>query len=212
MKQLLICLSVGIAVTATAPSALAASDYLLQFDGVEGEATAAIEIQSWSLGASNPSVADEAAKKGGGASVGKPNPGKMNRNAGTDQADLATVANHDVIEGFALTFDKASPVLAKLCAQGQHIKNAKIVGRGAVYDLQVGSMTGCPKSAEFHNAGPAVAGSPARISTNMTVPKQTQGATFGEKVNQGLHAAGSIVVRFTGQMKHQKTGHVTLMK
>lgn len=34
---------------------------------------------------------------------------------------------------------------------------------------------------------------PNRISMNVTVPKQTQGATFGEKVNQGLHAVGSII-------------------
>ncbi len=34
---------------------------------------------------------------------------------------------------------------------------------------------------------------PNRISMNVTVPKQTQGATFGEKVNQGLHAAGSAL-------------------
>lgn len=31
-----------------------------------------------------------------------------------------------------------------------------------------------------------------RISTNVTVPKQTQGATFGERVNAGLHAAGGF--------------------
>ncbi|MFT3845931.1 MAG: carboxypeptidase-like regulatory domain-containing protein [Lacibacter sp.] len=36
---------------------------------------------------------------------------------------------------------------------------------------------------------------PNRISMNVTVPKQTQGATFGEKVNQGLHAAGSAVAQ-----------------
>lgn len=34
-------------------------------------------------------------------------------------------------------------------------------------------------------------GMPNRISMNVTTPKQTQGATFGEKVNAGLHAAGS---------------------
>ena len=34
---------------------------------------------------------------------------------------------------------------------------------------------------------------PNRISMNVTVPKQTQGATFGEKVNQGLHAAGGAL-------------------
>ena len=36
-------------------------------------------------------------------------------------------------------------------------------------------------------------GMPNRLSMNVTVPKQTQGATFGEKVNAGLHAAGSAL-------------------
>lgn len=34
-------------------------------------------------------------------------------------------------------------------------------------------------------------GMPNRISMNVTVAKQTQGATFGEKVNAGLRAARS---------------------
>jgi uncharacterized protein YdeI (BOF family) len=34
---------------------------------------------------------------------------------------------------------------------------------------------------------------PSRISMNVTVAKQTQGSTFGEKVSQGLHAAGSAL-------------------
>jgi len=38
-------------------------------------------------------------------------------------------------------------------------------------------------------------GMPNRISMNVTVPKQTQGATFGEKVNQGMHAAGSALAQ-----------------
>ena len=38
-------------------------------------------------------------------------------------------------------------------------------------------------------------GMPSRISMNVTVPKQTQGATFGEKVNAGLHAAGNAVAQ-----------------
>lgn len=36
-------------------------------------------------------------------------------------------------------------------------------------------------------------GMPNRISMNVTVPKQTQGATFGEKVSSGLQAAGSAL-------------------
>jgi len=39
-------------------------------------------------------------------------------------------------------------------------------------------------------------GMPNRISMNVTVAKQTQGATFGEKVNAGLHAAGGAYVIF----------------
>ncbi|MEP7371878.1 MAG: carboxypeptidase regulatory-like domain-containing protein [Chitinophagaceae bacterium] len=42
----------------------------------------------------------------------------------------------------------------------------------------------CPDDAADYNN---------RISMNVTVPKQTQGATFGEKVNQGLHAAGGAL-------------------
>ncbi len=42
----------------------------------------------------------------------------------------------------------------------------------------------CPDDAAMYNE---------RISMNVTVPKQTQGATFGEKVNAGLHAAGSAL-------------------
>ena len=37
-------------------------------------------------------------------------------------------------------------------------------------------------------------GMPNRISMNVTVPKQAQGATFVEKVNAGLHAAGAYVI------------------
>jgi len=37
-------------------------------------------------------------------------------------------------------------------------------------------------------------GMPNRISMNVTVPKQTQGATFGEKVQAGLSQAGSYVI------------------
>jgi hypothetical protein len=37
-------------------------------------------------------------------------------------------------------------------------------------------------------------GMPSRISMNVTVPKQTQGATFGEKVQAGLSQAGSYVI------------------
>jgi hypothetical protein len=55
---------------------------------------------------------------------------------------------------------------------------------------------------------------PNRISMNMSVPRQTQGASFGERCAPGTCAADATVfVTLTGgQMKHTRTGHVTLMK
>lgn len=47
-------------------------------------------------------------------------------------------------------------------------------------------------------------GMPNRISMNVTVAKQTQGNNFGEKVNQGLHAAGSVVAN--GALVEAKPG------
>lgn len=41
-------------------------------------------------------------------------------------------------------------------------------------------------------------GMPNRISMNVTVPNQTQSATFGEKVQSGLHAAGSALASGVG--------------
>jgi len=54
----------------------------------------------------------------------------------------------------------------------------------------------CPDDALQYARGMNIdGGMPNRISMNVTVPKQTQGATFGEKVNQGLHTAGSGITQ-----------------
>lgn len=51
----------------------------------------------------------------------------------------------------------------------------------------------CPADAASYNSKLKIdGGMPNRISMNVTVPKQTQGATFGEKVNQGLQAPGGM--------------------
>lgn len=51
------------------------------------------------------------------------------------------------------------------------------------------------KQQQHAKASQAVLNANARISMNVTVPKQTQGATFGEKVNAGLHSAGGALVQ-----------------
>lgn len=56
----------------------------------------------------------------------------------------------------------------------------------------------CPEDAYAFNQALKTGQMPNRISMNVTTPKQTQGATFGEKVNSGLHAAGSALANGTG--------------
>ena len=85
-----------------------ATDTHIKFDGVEGESTHAdhkgeIEVLSWSWNVQNASTLT-----GGGSGKGKANPG-----------DMQIMHN----------YDKASPVLAKKCAQGVHFKDAVITAR-----------------------------------------------------------------------------------
>jgi type VI secretion system secreted protein Hcp len=90
---------------------MAAVDYFLKIDGVEGESQAEghkneIEVLSWSWGESQ---AGQVAH-GGGAGAGK-------------------VSMQDF--HFTVRTSKASPTLFLACATGQHFKNAILIGRKA---------------------------------------------------------------------------------
>jgi type VI secretion system secreted protein Hcp len=85
-----------------------AIDTHIKFDGVEGEAThvdhkGEIEVLSWSW-----NVHNAGPSPGGGSGTGKAVAGQLN---------------------FMHTYDKASPVLAKKCAQGVHFSQAVITAR-----------------------------------------------------------------------------------
>lgn len=85
-------------------------DTHIKFDGVEGESThtdhkGEIEVLSWSWNVSNSS-----SLAGGGAGKGKATPGELS---------------------FMHTYDKASPVLAKKCAQGAHFPTVNLTMRKA---------------------------------------------------------------------------------
>ncbi len=87
-----------------------AIDTHIKFDGVEGESShedhkGEIEVLSWTWGVQNAS-----ALAGGGSGKGKANAGDFH---------------------FTHLYDKASPVLAKKCAQGVHFKEAVVTGRKA---------------------------------------------------------------------------------
>ncbi|WP_088281359.1 type VI secretion system tube protein Hcp [Ideonella sp. A 288] len=87
-----------------------ATDTHIKFDGVDGEATHAdhkgeIEILSWTWGVSN---VNAGGTSGGGSGKGKATPNDFN---------------------FLHTYDKASPILAKKCAQGVHFPSVVLTAR-----------------------------------------------------------------------------------
>ena len=95
---------------------MAAVDYFLKIDGIQGESQDKthkneIEIESFSWGESNSGTAS----KGGGMGAGR-------------------VAMQDF--HFVMTVNKASPKLILACATGEHIKNAILVCRKAGKEQQ----------------------------------------------------------------------------
>jgi type VI secretion system secreted protein Hcp len=87
-----------------------AIDTHIKFDGVEGEAThedhkGEIEVLSWYWGVNNATNLS-----GGGSGKGKANPGDFS---------------------FVHLYDKASPNLAKKCAQGTHFPTVVVTARKA---------------------------------------------------------------------------------
>jgi type VI secretion system secreted protein Hcp len=95
---------------------MAAVDYFLKLDGIEGESHDAkhkgeIDLESWSWGESQSGTHSA----GGGGGAGK-------------------VAMQDF--HFVMKINKASPKLFLLCANGQHIKKAVLTCRKAGKDQQ----------------------------------------------------------------------------
>ena len=99
---------------------MAASDYLLELDGIKGESRddvhkGTIEIASWSLGASNP------------ASVG---------NSGLSAGKVSMQDFH-----FTMQMDASTPFLFASCATGKHIAKATLFVRKAGDDKRLDYLT-----------------------------------------------------------------------
>lgn len=251
MKLHTVIASVAFALAIAGP-AYAASDYLLEIEGVKGESAAPAAVDSWSFGVCNagqcsgsasiqhtivsprdsasglatgktapktkPSAAswDLATNKGARSAGGGDAGGHVHVAAGDvdgdGRSDLAFAATQPEVASLTLTFRKIEFTYRAVC-DGKHFDKAVLRSAADSFELTDVTVT-CTLPA---GAGAArIDQTPARISTNVTVPKQTQGATFGERCAAGTCDAltdGVIVIRFTGgQMKHTKTGHVTLLK
>ncbi len=150
----------GVLLAATA--SLAASDYYLKIEGVEGEATRSpqtIELQSWSFGASNSAVVSprDAAS---GMPTGKRqhNPVTITkplepstpllresptRPTATAPGTAAVAEVQTVIFSVPEPANASTAPLAKMCASGKHIKNAVLSSPSGRYQLQDAVITSC---------------------------------------------------------------------
>ena len=130
MRRLLsVSLSALVLGLAIASSANAAADYYLKLEGIDGESASrghegSLSVDSFSFGASQSS----SWTKGGGASVGRA------------MAPTAEPPTGSGALSVSKQYDKASPVLAKACATGQHIKSATLTqcqdGACKTYEFQ----------------------------------------------------------------------------
>ncbi len=227
MKRFSIGLLTAAAAMSISSAAMAASDYLLEIDGVEGESAASIEVSSWSWGASNAAGVSSPRDAASGLATGRRQSGPSVTASQNTQslrgratvsdlsmvrgADISTLGALDEIQGFSLTFDKASPVLAKVC-QGKHFTSVQLRGRGEAFILENAVVTGCTAPAA---APPASPGSAAReyhwdIKTNK--PGSARTSSGGDCASGACAADSPVTLTMTGQMRHTKTGHVTLLK
>jgi hypothetical protein len=231
----------GIAALATSTAVYAAhADYYLKIDTVEGEAMASDWSfgacnagQCTTISSPRDAASSQSAGKSAGkgdvkvtasqntqslresptrASSGKAGwdlaTGKGARSAGgvnvaagdvdgDGLADLAYVATQSEVSSFTLTFQKIEATWRQVC-NGKHIAKATLRTATDSYELS-GVTVSCA-------AGASGAGGLVR--------KQTQGSSFGERCDAGVCTAdgGIDMVLTGGQMKHTKTGHVTLLK
>jgi type VI protein secretion system component Hcp len=144
----------------TSASAVAASDYLLELEGIEGDARAGrqtLEVQSFSWGTSNAG----AMPAGSGGSSGKVNvhdisltvaaPGEAasglasgRRSVVAGNVEAAAVAA-PVVRDVSITLPEAAA--KSVCASGKHIAKANLNARGERVELEDVIVTSCTTQA-----------------------------------------------------------------
>jgi len=139
-----------------ATASLAASDYYIKIEGVEGEATRSkpqtIELQSWSFGASNSAVVSPRDAASGLATGKRQHKPTMTMEAGATTSSREAVAEPAAAEVRTVSFSVPEPgndstaELAKMCASGKHIKSAVLSSPSGRYQLQDAVITSCAVS------------------------------------------------------------------
>lgn len=169
MKSLPVKILCCAALAVIAMPASAASEYYLVIEGIDGEPSTAIEVQSWSWGTSNASASSSGAAGRPGVQASQntqslrealPRPvltASQNSQSlregalpagdldGDGRADLSALASTSEVQGFTL-FLTPGTTARQTCASGKHIKKAHIVGREGVFDLEDITVSSCQSS------------------------------------------------------------------
>lgn len=230
MTKTITCLLTTVTLAVAAP-AFAASDMYLKFEGVDGEAAAPQPITSWSFGSCSADQCINYSGKGdwgSDQSAGKgatganwdlaTNKGARSANGvnvaagdlnGDGRADLAYAGKLDSVSGLSLTFDKATPQLLLAC-KGKHWAEA-ILKVGEEHYRLSGSAFTCSDSAS--SAMNATGAKSSRVVSNIPIPANAPAKPLVDRCRIGETCTGKVTVTITGgQMKHTKTGHVTILK
>jgi type VI protein secretion system component Hcp len=139
----------GVLLAATA--SLAASDYYIKFEGVDGESKTraraeTIELQSWSFGASQTGVVSPR-DSASGLATGKRQhkPMTVITPEATDARTAAPAAEEIRTVTFAVPEpgNATSAQLARLCASGKHLKSAVLSGPDGRYQMNDVVVSSC---------------------------------------------------------------------
>lgn len=162
-------LALAMSVLCAPTAALAASDYYLEIEGVEGEAATMIDVESWSWGASNPGPAALATNLNSSRSnvsrAAQPpaNPGESERSVklNSSKSNTARTSNLNLSKS---NVDRTDSPLARngtlsivaprdaasglttgrsACAAGKHFAKAQVVLKTAVWQLSGVDITQC---------------------------------------------------------------------
>ena len=205
MKNTIVSFLAAVSVFSFAPTAQAASDYYMKIEGVDGESSSSsssIDVLSWSWGASNAGSMSAPAGTGrvasprdaaSGLATGKrQHKPLVCRVGGGDCDDLSTLDRVAEVQGFSVTLDQASAGALGRCAGGKHFPKATLTARdGSTIELSNVDVSAC-------TASPPVS---SRQATAACVSS-----------GQCPSSTGTVTLTLTGEMRHTKTGHVTLMK
>lgn len=202
----LLAMTISVGLTLAVQPVLAASDYLLELDGVEGEAAKgdhkqAIEVSSFSWGASNPTSVGSS-----GMGAGKVAVQDMSIQA-SSSADAGVVSPRDAGSGLATGKRTHKPVRVQASNEQADVSTAP--PDGSVGQLTV-RLRESPTRASIGKQAMCATG---KHISKATLRSSTQVVELHDAVVTSCEVQGQETkIVLTGTAKHTKTGHVTLLK